>query len=253
MKNLSELFRRSSVKIVAFLAIGIAITALVIASPKFVSFSKTVNNTAMPIQPQITNFSQFLVVSGTNVTEQGIALTLKNISPKAVTALHVTTGTMGVLIDFAASERVIKPNQEFTHVVPLLPNSKENSISLDAVVFEDISDEGKPEVIQRIKDKRLAHESLKSHASLRIDKALTSKKVDSAELDKIIAEMDVLQIPSSNSSKEFEIGLATAKQDVQHDLSELKSKIKDSKVKPEEELLKVKGNYDAFLQKVKAK
>ena len=143
-----------------------------------------------------------------------------------------------MLIDFAYSDRDIKSDQEFTQIVPVLPGS---AISLDAVVFENGANEGRADAIQIIQDRRSAHKALKGQASLRIGELLTSS-LNAASLDQAISEIASLQIPPT--SKEFEIGLATAKQDVQHDLSEIKSKLDDAKFKAKDELARIKGVYD---------
>ena len=131
----------------------------------------------------INNRTQTLQVTNAEKHEGHIKLSFRNDSSKSITAFVIssvispkTTFTVKEELIYSELDSVITPGSIFekTYGIPgSLKGRKNITLDLVAVVFDDKSSEGDPEVVQGIEDERLAEKILFARAIPLLDMMLT--------------------------------------------------------------------------------
>jgi len=130
----------------------------------------------------INNRTQTLQVTSAEKHEGHIKLSFRNDSSKGITAFVIssvispkTTFTVKEELIYSELDSVITPGSIFekTYGIPgSLKGRKNITLDLVAVVFDDKSSEGDPEVVQGIEDERLAEKTLFARAIPLLDMML---------------------------------------------------------------------------------
>jgi hypothetical protein len=239
---------------------------LLFALPIFLlPFCSTITAEAQVI---VENSLQAVEIVGVETSARVIRLTLKNVSPKNITAIDFATSennTMTIDSILGAGDILMVSSIDKVFNIDIMPEHPSSKVGILAVVFEDGTGEGVPARLDIIKNIRLAHRD-----QMRRIVPLWSSLLDTAQtgdqqalsrlLDAILVEVSTLpetrdvktEIPDRDYNMAQQIGLQGPKQDIVRDVHEIQRLLtKDlPKEGPEHSIRLFKEQYDKILEKL---
>ena len=173
---------------------------------------------------KINNSTQSLIVSDLQRNGQEVRLSLRNNSEKDIAAFKISTATYGITLDFAPD--VFKANTvHFQSLIVPKTNNSEDEVSIVAILFDDQTGDGNPNVVRQMKERRRGEKLQLLTMLPLIDRLLMMPKSQLSEgLD--MTEKAAMELPESlngTDSFEFRAGLSDAKEKILADLRTAKA------------------------------
>ena len=213
------------------------------------------------------NSLQAVEVVGVETTAQMIRLTLKNVSPKNITAIDFATSennTKTIDSILGAGDVLMGPSVDKVFDIGITPGHPPSKVGILAVVFEDGTGEGVPAQLDYIKNIRLARrDQMRRVAPLWSNLLIVAQTGNQQELGQLLnttlAEVSALpetpaigtDTPNRNNVAQ-EIGLKSAKQDAASDIGRIQQRLAKGSTKEALEyfISKFKDQYDKILAKL---
>ena len=161
------------------------------------------------------------------VTREGnnLAITLRNESPKTITAFSISPAKeLTIIEEFAFAETAepgVKPNQVFAKTYALPNQTEPQPIEINALIFDDGTVQGDLSAARRIEDSRLGQQIQMKRAVKELDTFLTDHRGHISELkDNLLRAFNASDEETSKTIRELKLSRKEANPQLSDSLRE---------------------------------